>query len=151
MLTGDHRDRALELADELGLDEFHTELLPQQKAELVARMKAEGTRIAFVGDGINDAPALAGAHVGIAMQKGADIARLTADVALLEDGIERVADAKAQAISTMKRIDKNFRLTITANTGILAAAATGKLSPVASSVAHNGSTIDILLNALRAG
>ncbi len=151
MLTGDHRERAQELADELGLDAFHAELLPQEKAELVARMKAEGARIAFVGDGINDAPALAGAHVGIAMQKGADIARLTADVALLEDGIERVADAKALAVSTMKRIDKNFRLTIAANTGILAAAASGRLSPVASSVAHNGSTIAILLNALRAG
>lgn len=149
MLTGDHHDRAAELAQELGIDEYHAELLPQQKAALVAHMKSEGARIAFVGDGINDAPALAGAHVGIAMQKGADIARLTADVALLEDGIERVADAKALALATMQRIDSNFKLTITANTGILAAAAFGKLSPIASSVAHNGSTIAILLNALR--
>ena len=149
MLTGDHRDRAEELARQLGIDEFHAELLPQQKAELVARMKADGARIAFVGDGINDAPALAGAHVGIAMQKGADIARLTADVALLEDGIERVADAREFASATMRRIAANFRLTIATNTGILAAAAAGKLSPVASSVAHNGSTIAILLNALR--
>ncbi|MCK6411009.1 MAG: heavy metal translocating P-type ATPase [Azonexus sp.] len=150
MLTGDHRDRAAELAEALDIDEFHAELLPQQKAELVARMKAEGARIAFVGDGINDAPALAGAHVGIAMQKGADIARLTADVALLEDGIERVAEAKATACSTMKRIESNFRLTIATNTGILAAAASGRMSPVTSSIAHNGSTIAILLNALRA-
>ncbi len=75
---------------------------------------------------------------------------LASHIALLEDGIERVADAKALAIATMRRIDANFRLTIAANTGILAAAATGKLSPVASSLAHNGSTIAILLNALRA-
>ena len=151
MLTGDHRQRATEMAAQLGLDEFHAELLPHQKAELVAQMKARGDRIAFVGDGINDAPALAGAQVGIAMQQGADIARLTSDIALLEDGIERVADAKAMALATMGRIDSNFKLTVGANTAILAAAAFGKLSPVASSVAHNGSTIAILLNALRTG
>src|SRR5690606_20796302 len=131
MLTGDHRDRAAELAEQLGLDGFHAELLPQDKADLVARMKAEGARIAFVGDGINDAPALAGAHVGIAMQQGADIARLTSDIALLEDGIERVADAKQLANATMKLIDSNFKLTVGTNTAILAAAAAGKLTPIA--------------------
>jgi heavy metal translocating P-type ATPase len=151
MLTGDHRARAAELAEQLGLDGFHAELLPEQKAGLVARMKAEGARIAFVGDGINDAPALAGAHVGIAMQQGADIARLTSDIALLEDGIERVADAKELANRTMGLIDKNFKLTVGLNSAILAGAAAGKLAPVAASVAHNGTTIAILLNALRGG
>ncbi|WP_322741732.1 heavy metal translocating P-type ATPase [Rhodocyclus tenuis] len=149
MLTGDHRARAAELAEQLGIDEFHAELLPEGKAEIVARMTAAGARVAFVGDGINDAPALAGAHVGIAMQRGADLARLTADVALLEDHFERVADARELAVATMQRIDNNFRLTVGANTAILAAAAFGKLSPIASSVLHNGSTIAILLNALR--
>jgi cation-transporting P-type ATPase C len=149
MLTGDHHERAAELAAQLGLDGFHAELLPEHKAELVAHMKAEGARIAFIGDGINDAPALAGAHVGIAMQQGADIARLTSDIALLEDGIERVADAKQLANATMKLIGSNFRFTVGANTAILAAAAAGKLTPIAASVAHNGSTIAILLNALR--
>lgn len=149
MLTGDHRERAAELAAQLGLDGFHAELLPEQKAELVARMKTAGAKIAFVGDGINDAPALAGAHVGIAMQQGADIARLTSDIALLEDGIERVADAKELANRTMRLIGSNFKLTVGANSAILAAAALGKLPPVAASVAHNGTTIAILLNALR--
>jgi heavy metal translocating P-type ATPase len=151
MLTGDHRERAAELAERLGLDGCHAELLPEQKAALVARMKAEGAKIAFVGDGINDAPALAGAHVGIAMQQGADIARLTSDIALLEDGIERVADAKELANRTMGLIDKNFKLTVGLNSAILAGAAAGKLAPVAASVAHNGTTIAILLNALRGG
>ncbi len=68
--------------------------MPQDKARIIEDLSRQGHRIAFIGDGINDAPALAGAHVGIAMQRGADIARLTADVALLEDNIERVADAK---------------------------------------------------------
>lgn len=151
MLTGDHVDRAAELAGELQLDEFHAQLLPEDKAALLSRLKAEGARIAFVGDGMNDAPALAGAHVGIAMQRGADLARLTSDIALLEDDIARVADAKAMANRTMQHIDSNFRLTVVANTGILAAAATGTINPITSSVMHNGSTIAILLNALRGG
>jgi len=151
MLTGDHRQRAAELAQQLGLDEYYAELLPQHKAERVAQMKAEGARIAFVGDGINDAPALAGAQVGIAMAHGADLARLTSDIALLEDGIERVADAKALANATLARIGSNYRLTIGANSAILGAAALGLLSPVLASVLHNGSTIAILLNALWGG
>ena len=151
MLTGDHHERAAEIAQELGLDGFYAELLPEQKAELVAQMKEEGAKIAFIGDGINDAPALAGAHVGIAMAQGADLARLTSDIALLEDGIERVAEAKVLASATMKRIGGNYRLTIGANSAILGAAALGWLTPVAASVLHNGATIGILLNALRGG
>ena len=149
MLTGDHQERAADLACRLGLDGYYAELLPQDKASLVQSMRQAGQRIAFVGDGINDAPALAGAHVGIAMQQGADIARLTSDIVLLEDRFARVADALSLAQATMRRIDTNFKLTVWANTAILAAAATGKLSPVASSIAHNGSTIAILLNAIR--
>jgi cation-transporting P-type ATPase C len=149
MLTGDHRDRAAELAAELELDGFHADLLPTDKARILEELSRGGARIAFVGDGINDAPALAGAHVGIAMQKGADIARLTADVALLEDRIERVADAKEAADAAMALIDRNYRLTVGLNTAILGAAALGFLSPVGTAVLHNGTTIGILLNALR--
>ncbi len=149
MLTGDHKDRAAELAAELGIDEFHAELMPEDKATIVQSLRDQGARIAFVGDGINDAPALAGAHVGIAMQKGADVARLTADVALLEDNIERIADIKALANATMERIRTNYRLTVGLNTGILSAAALGLLTPMAVAVLHNGSTIAILLNAFR--
>jgi len=149
LLTGDHRDRAAELAAELGLDECHAELMPEDKARIIETLSAEGARIAFVGDGINDAPALAGAHVGIAMMKGADIARLTADVALLEDDIECVADAKAAANAAIELIATNYRLTVGLNTGILSAAALGMLSPISTAILHNGTTLGILLNALR--
>lgn len=149
MLTGDHQDRAEELAQKLGLDGFHAQLLPEDKARLIAGLAEKGARIAFIGDGINDAPALAGAHVGIAMQKGADISRLSADIALLEDNIACVADAKALAMATMQRIDTNYRLAVGLNTAILGAASLGLLSPIATSALHNGSTIGILLNALR--
>ncbi|MDD5328515.1 MAG: heavy metal translocating P-type ATPase [Sulfuricella sp.] len=151
MLTGDHHDRAAELAQQLGLDGFHAELLPEQKADIVRRLSGEGARIAFVGDGINDAPALAGAHVGIAMQRGADIARLTSDIALLEDDIALIADARALAIATLKKVDGNFRLTVGINTAILAAAASGRLAPATASILHNGSTIAILIRALLGG
>lgn len=151
LLTGDHRDRAAELAQYLGLDGFHAELLPTDKASIIAELNAEGAKIAFIGDGINDAPALAGAHVGIAMHKGADIARLTADIALLEDSIDRVADAKELANATMARIATNYRLTVGLNTAILGLAATGVLAPITTAILHNGTTIGILLNALRRG
>jgi manganese/zinc-transporting P-type ATPase C len=149
LLTGDHRERAAELAAALGLDEFHAELLPDDKARIVGELEAKGARIVFIGDGINDAPALAGAHVGIAMQQGADIARLSADIALLEDDIARVADVKALANRTMKLIGSNYKLAVGLNTGILGAAALGLLRPIATATLHNGSTIAILLNALR--
>ncbi len=149
MLTGDHHDRAAELAKQLDIDEVHAQLLPEDKADIISNLMAQGRKIAFVGDGINDAPALAGAHVGIAMQKGADIARISADIALLQDDIPRVADAKQLANGAMKLIQDNYRLTISANTSILGAAAIGLLSPITASVLHNGTTIAILLNALR--
>ncbi|PTD95097.1 heavy metal translocating P-type ATPase [Pseudothauera lacus] len=148
MLTGDHPERARATATALGLDGFHAGLLPEDKARILQTMAAEGARIAFVGDGVNDAPALSGAHVGISMHNGADVARLAADVALLEDDIARVADAKALAIATQHLIDSNFRLTVGLNTTILSAAAFGWLRPVAASALHNGTTIAILLRAL---
>jgi P-type E1-E2 ATPase len=114
-------------------------------------MSADGARIAFIGDGINDAPALSGAHVGIAMQKGADIARMSADIALLEDDIARVADAKAIANRAMKLIDTDYRLAVGLNTAILGAAALGALRPIAAATLHNGTTLGILLNALLGG
>ncbi|MBK1611960.1 heavy metal translocating P-type ATPase [Rubrivivax gelatinosus] len=151
MLTGDTPERARAMADELGLDAFHAGLLPEDKAAVLHELAADGSRIAFVGDGVNDAPALSGAHVGIAMHRGADVARLAADVVLLEDSIARVADAKALALATRQLIDSNFRLTMVLNTSILGAAALGVLSPVSASLLHNGSTIAILLRALAGG
>jgi P-type E1-E2 ATPase len=147
MRTGDHAGRAAEFADLLGVDEYHADLLPENKAAIIQALKDRGAHIAFVGDGVNDAPALAVAHVGIAMQKGADVARLTADIALLEDDISRIADARALALAALRRISANYKLTVGLNTAILSAAALGLLTPVAASVLHNGSTIGILLNA----
>ncbi|EIC30066.1 heavy metal translocating P-type ATPase [Methylomicrobium album] len=151
MLTGDHHDRARLLAEELGLDEFRAGLLPHEKAQILEELAGQGARLAFIGDGVNDAPALSGSLVGIAMHRGADIARLAADITLLEDDIARVADARALALATARLIDSNFKLTAGLNTGILSAAAIGWLNPIKASMLHNGSTIAILLRALLGG
>jgi hypothetical protein len=101
------------------------------------------------GGGTNSLTALAAAHVGIAMHKVADIARLTADIALLEDGVDRVADAKELANSALARIARKCPITVGLNTAILRLAATGALASIATAMLHNGITIGPLLNAVR--
>lgn len=150
MLSGDRQDLAETIAAACGLDGAYGELLPDDKARIVADLTAQGSSVVFVGDGINDAPALTGASVGIAMQKGAEIARLSADISLLDDDIARVADVKQMANDTMGRIDWNSKAAVAINTGILGAASLGMLSPVHASVLHNGSTLGILVSALAA-
>jgi cation-transporting P-type ATPase C len=148
MITGDRRQKAQALAAELGLDEVYAEMRPEEKAGIIERLQREGRKVAFVGDGVNDGPALVAAEVGIAMPRGADIARATADIVLLDDRLGAVADARDIAACTMHLIRTNFNLAVGINSGILAGAMLGWLSPVASALLHNGTTIGILLNAL---
>lgn len=151
MFSGDREELARQVAEACGLDGVQAQLLPSDKARLVQQLRDQGAKVVFVGDGINDAPALVGASVGIAMQRGADLARLSADVTLLEDNIMRVAEVKALANASMQRIQRNTQATLAVNSLILAGAALGWLSTVQSSLLHNGSTVGILLSALAAG
>jgi len=148
MITGDRREKALALGTELGLDAVHAEMPPEQKAGIIEALQRAGRKVAFVGDGVNDGPALTVANVGIAMPRGADIARATADIVLLDDHLRAVADAREIAGRTMALIKSNFRTAIGVNTGVLAAAVFGWLSPVGSALLHNGTTVGILLRAL---
>jgi heavy metal translocating P-type ATPase len=150
MLSGDRPEVAERMAEACGLDGVHAGLLPVDKARIVADLIAEGSAVVFIGDGINDAPALTGASVGVAMSRGAEVARLSADITLLDDDIARVAEVKAIANATMGRIDANYKASVGINSAILAAASLGWLSPVRSSLLHNGSTVAILLSALAA-
>lgn len=147
LLTGDHKIKAKQVAEELGIDKFYAELEPEDKAKIIEQLDNNGSKIAFVGDGINDAPALSGASVGIAMHKGANIAQYTSDITLLEDDITKIADVKFMANNTMKLINKNYKLSLWLNSIILGSALIGVLNPVATSFLHNGTTIGILLNA----
>lgn len=148
MITGDRRVKAEALAGELGLDAVHAEVAPEEKAEIINGLQAQGRKVAFVGDGLNDGPALSVAQVGIAMPRGADIARATADIVLMDDRLTAVVDAREVASRTMALIRSNFEVAVGVNTGILVGAVMGWLSPVTSAVLHNGTTIGVLLRAL---
>jgi len=149
LLTGDREQRARAMARQLGMDEVFAEQVPEDKAGVLEQLRAEGRRVAFVGDGVNDGPALVAADVGVAMARGAELARATADVVLLEDRLGLLVDALDISQRTMKLIAANYRAAIGVNTGVMVGAALGMISPVASAVLHNGTTVALLLRALR--
>ncbi|QKF86532.1 heavy metal translocating P-type ATPase [Campylobacter blaseri] len=149
MLTGDIEMKANSVAKDLGIDRVFANMLPTQKAEIVEMLRNEGKNVVFCGDGINDAPSLVKANVGISMKRGADIAKATADISLLKDDIYAVAQIKEMANKTMKLIDTNFKATVGINSAILFSATIGKLSPVATAFLHNGTTIGLLLNSMK--
>eukprot|EP01155_Anaeramoeba_flamelloides_P010534 Anaeramoba_flamelloidesa325723_423.p1 GENE.a325723_423~~a325723_423.p1 ORF type:complete len:703 (-),score=22.13 a325723_423:902-3010(-) len=149
MLTGDIETKANGLAKELGIDKVYANMKPTDKADIVKELKDSGSKIAFVGDGINDAPALMSSDVGISMSKGADIAKATADIGLLKDDIAAVAEAKEFANKTMKLINYNFNATVGINSIILTGATVGLFSPITTAVLHNGTTIGLLINSMK--
>jgi Cu2+-exporting ATPase len=152
MLTGDHQDTARSIAEELGcIDEVHWELKPEDKAVLIRELQDAGHVPAFAGDGVNDAPALVSAEVGICMPGGADLAREAAQVVLLEDDLRILAVARDVARNVHRILERTFQAAVGINSAVLLAAATGRISPVASAVLHNASTIGILGYAAAAG
>lgn len=148
LLTGDREPKAQALADELGIDKVFAERQPEEKAGVVRELQAAGRRVAFVGDGVNDSPALIAADVGIAMPRGADLTRATADVVLLRDELGGIVESRALAGETLHLIKSNFGWAVGLNTLLFLAASTGFASPAVSAVAHNGVTIATLLRAL---
>jgi len=152
ILTGDRKARAEAFGRALGFDEVHAELRPEDKVRVLRQLQQAGRKVAFIGDGVNDAPALAAANVGFSMSLGADIARAAADITLLDDRIGAVADAREISVQAMRIISTNGMAAIGINTGLFVAASAGALSPVAAALLHNGSTIGLLVTALyRAG
>lgn len=150
LLTGDQRDKALALAEQLDIESHHVyyECPPEEKGNIVKQLQQQGHQVAFVGDGVNDAPALISADVGIAMPKGADLARATADIVLTHDHLEAVLNAKRLGDKTMHLIHYHFNVSMIVNSAVAGGAALGWLSPVVTALLHNGTTIGILLNSL---
>lgn len=148
MLTGDHREAALHIAEQLGIEEVYFELKPEDKAEIVKQLKEEGCSIGFVGDGVNDAPALLSADVGISLPEGSDIAKETAQVILLRDDLRGLVLSKQIADNTMKVIKRMFYLNVGANSMTVLLSIMGLLSPLQSALLHNGTTVSSLIYAL---
>lgn len=150
MLTGDHPDIAGVVADELGIDEWRAEVLPEDKLEVVRDLQSQGYIVGMVGDGINDAPALAAADIGIAMGlAGTDVAVETADVALANDDLHRLLDVRDLGARAVDVIRENYGMSIAVNAAGLVIGAGGALSPVLAAILHNASSVAVVANSSR--
>lgn len=150
MLTGDMDEQARLVAQEIGADGYRAQLLPEQKADAVLKLQTQGNGVVMVGDGINDAPALAYADVGISMgSKSTDIAMETSDVVINKDDPMTLPALRRLSSETMKIVHQNFAMVIGVNTvGLILGAASG-ISVMMSAVLHNLSTILVVGNSLR--
>jgi len=156
MLTGDRRDTAMQIARELQIEEVEAEVRPQQKAEIIKRLREQGHIVAMAGDGINDAPALAAAHVGIAMGTGTDVAIENAGITLVKGDLRGIARARKLSRATIGNIKQNLAFAFLYNAiGIPIAAGAlypifgWLLSPMLASAAMSFSSVSVIANALR--
>lgn len=148
LLTGDAQAIAGKISQEVGIDEFRAELLPEGKLQAIEEYEGTGERVCMVGDGINDAPALKAASIGIAMAGiGSDIAADSADIILVKDDLAKLPYLMALATSVSQKIKQNIVLSLSLNFGAIALAAIGILGPVSGALMHNVSSVLVVLNA----
>jgi heavy metal translocating P-type ATPase len=145
MLTGDHPDTARAISEKIeALDEVRWDLKPEDKAAIIKDLKQQGCIIAFAGDGVNDAPALMTAEVGICMPKGADLAREAAQVVLLKEDLSALVEARRIACHANRTMQNCFWTSVGANSLFLLLAGIGALPPVTAAILHNANTVGIL-------
>ena len=149
MMTGDSERTAAAIAARVGVDEYYSEVLPEDKARFVEQEKAAGRKVIMIGDGINDSPALSAADAGIAISDGAEIAREIADITISAEDLNQVVVLKNISDALMARIRSNYRKIVTINTGLIGLGVCGIIAPTTSALIHNTSTIAISLSSMK--
>ena len=148
MLTGDSRNTASAIAAQLGLDDYRAEVLPEDKAFYIEEEQRQGHTVLMVGDGINDAPALSRADIGIAIGSGASIAREVSDIVIAAEDLRELVLTRKLSEKLMKRIDRNYRFVLGFNGMLILLGAFGILAPSASALMHNTSTLLLSLDCM---
>lgn len=149
MMTGDSERTAAAIAKKVGVDEYYSEVLPQDKASFVEKEKAAGRKVIMIGDGINDSPALSAADVGIAISDGAQLAREIADITIGADDLNELVTLKQISNLLMKRIHHNYRTIVSFNTLLIILGVAGVIPPTTYALCHNTSTLLIGLNSMK--
>lgn len=149
MMTGDSERTAKAVAGRVGVDEYYSEVLPEDKAGFIEKEKAAGRKVVMIGDGINDSPALSAADVGIAISDGAEIAREIADITIGADDLYRVVTLKNLSDALMRRIGKNYRTIVGFNSMLILLGVAGVIQPTTSALLHNSSTLLIGLENMK--
>ena len=148
MMTGDNENTAKAVAKKVHLDRYFAEVLPEHKADFVEQAKKEGHTVLMIGDGINDSPALSSADAGIAMKEGAQIAKEVADITISSDSLEQLVILREISELLMARIQRNYRVVIGFNLGLILLGLGGIIAPATSALLHNASTLAIGLDSM---
>ena len=148
MMTGDNRRTAASVAEEVGVDEFYAEVLPEDKAAFIRREKAAGRTVIMIGDGVNDSPALSEADAGVAISTGAAIAREIADITIASEDLFELVTLRRISEALMGRIHRNYRFIVGFNLGLIVFGVAGLLPPTTSALLHNASTLAISLKSM---
>ena len=149
MMTGDSDRTAKAIAAKVGVDQYYSEVLPEDKAKFVEEAKAQGRKVLMVGDGINDSPALSAADVGIAISDGAELAREIADITIGADDLSVMVTLKEISNGLMDKIHKNYRRIVGINGSLIALGVTGVIQPTMSALLHNTSTLLIGMDSMK--
>lgn len=148
MMTGDNEKTAAAVAREVGVDEYHAEVLPEDKAKFIREEKTAGRTVIMIGDGVNDTPALSEADVGIAINTGAAIAKEIADITISSEDLFEIVKLRELASALTKRIDRNYRFIVGFNFMLIVLGVEGFIQPTTSAMLHNMSTLGISLKSM---